>query len=58
MKTTLHPQILSCELKASVDFEMLLADTAKSLISLHFHNTPHNQDDIQSVPEYSADFNR
>ena len=55
MKTTLHPQILSCELKASVDFEMLLADTAKSLISLHFQNTPHDQDDICLTGKFGVD---
>ena len=42
VKRCLHPPILSCELKSSVDFESLLSDTASALISLNYN---HEKDD-------------
>ena len=55
MKQTLHPPIFSCELKASVDFEMLLADTAKSLISLNFENISNDQADFCLTGKFGVD---
>ena len=55
-KNTLHPPILSCELKCSVSFKMLLEETARALIYLNTSTDPsHGHNHFHLTGKFGVD---